>query len=135
LSAPADRAGDLDGLLAHIATCGQFVHLEPLEDELVRNAVLALLNLDADTRADVLLFIDRHYYLMRLEVMQMMDVVTRETRAGAARGRSARDGDWRCAEGGSSARRRRRVEKGELVLPLFRRECANPQSFQRQQDA
>jgi hypothetical protein len=32
----------------------QFVHREPLDDTQVRKAVLALLNLDAATRADIL---------------------------------------------------------------------------------
>jgi hypothetical protein len=78
VSGPADRAADLDLLLAQIADCVQFVHLEPLDEGQVRKAVLALLNLDADTKADVLLFIDRHYYLMRLEVMQTVDAITRQ---------------------------------------------------------
>ena len=75
LSGPAGRAADVDLLLAQIAACVQFVHLDPLDDEQVRKAVLALLNLEAGSTTDVALFIDRHYYLMRLEVMQTVDLI------------------------------------------------------------
>jgi hypothetical protein len=78
LTGPADRAGDLSLLLRQIVGSIRFVQQDALNEEQHRQAILPWLNIDASDSDEVLLYIDRHFYLLRTDIMDTVRRLARQ---------------------------------------------------------
>ena len=78
VTGPADRAGDLSLLFRQIVGSIRFVHQDAFNEEQQRQAILPWLNIDASNNDELLLYIDRHFYLLRNDLMDTVRRLARQ---------------------------------------------------------
>jgi hypothetical protein len=75
LFGPADRAADLARFKIQLFDSVRFVHTGALTEDQVKQAVLQYLNVGAQTGGDLFLYLDRHFYVMRNDVMEIVRIL------------------------------------------------------------
>jgi hypothetical protein len=78
LTGPVDRARDLSLLLRQVVGSIRFVNQDPLDEQQQQQAILPWLNSDASDEDEVLLYIDRHFYLLRNDLMDVVGRLARQ---------------------------------------------------------
>jgi hypothetical protein len=109
LFGPKEHAANLSTFKEAIFASVRFVHQGVLTEEQVRKAVVGFVNVEAGTIGDLYRYLDRHFYVMRDDVMEVFGTFTRqvekEGHPGAARAtacwdvlqkarRAADEGTW-----------------------------------------
>jgi hypothetical protein len=75
LFGPVGRAADLTRFKTQLFDSVRFVHDGALTEDQVQEAVLQFLNIGAKTGGDLFLYLDRHFYVMRNDVMEVVRVL------------------------------------------------------------